>query len=212
MNPEEKSFNPLDRENLGKSVVDALYERPVIPLANIKSFIGAGVYAIYYSPEGRFKPYQYLADLAKAQGPLVPIYVGKAIPTGGRKGVQDASLSDTSLYKRLAEHQESIRSVENLEIDWFYARYIIVEDIWIPLGESLLIQQYRPIWNVLVEGFGNHDPGAGRYKGKRPVWDEIHPGRVWASRCQPPKWTKEETIQRVDEYMTQLKAVATPKT
>jgi hypothetical protein len=27
----------------------------------------------------------------------------------------------------------------------------------------LLIQKHRPIWIQEIQGFGNHDPGAGRY-------------------------------------------------
>jgi len=32
------------------------------------------------------------------------------------------------------------------------------------------------------DGFGNHDPGSGRYNQKRSVWDQVHPGRSWATR------------------------------
>lgn len=80
----------------------------------------------------------------------------------------------------------------------------MVEDIWIPLGENLLIQQYQPLWNRIIEGFGNHDPGAGRYNGKRPVWDELHPGRTWATKCTPPKWNEKEILEHVKNYMSQI--------
>jgi hypothetical protein len=48
------------------------------------------------------------------------------------------------------------------------------------LGETLLISHYKPLWNLVVDGFGNHPPGGGRAKGKKPMWDVIHPGRKWA--------------------------------
>jgi len=33
-----------------------------------------------------------------------------------------------------------------------------------------------------LDGFGNHDPGKGRYEQAKSDWDIIHPGRVWAER------------------------------
>lgn len=34
-------FNPLDKRNLGKSVVDALLQKPEKPLGSVKKFPGA---------------------------------------------------------------------------------------------------------------------------------------------------------------------------
>lgn len=181
--------------------MDALLDRPVTPLADAASFPGSGVYAIYYN--GDFEPYAPLAALNRDEF-TYPIYVGKAIPAGGRKGIQDSSLQDTKLSERLIEHKESVASASNLELEHFFFRHLVVEDIWIPLGESLLIQQYQPLWNVVVEGFGNHDPGAGRYNGKRPVWDELHTGREWATRCAASKWTLPEILDKVAAYMKRL--------
>ncbi len=48
-----------------------------------------------------------------------------------------------------------------------------------------MIAKFAPIWNTLLEGFGNHDPGSGRYNGKIPKWDVMHPGRAWAVKCKP---------------------------
>lgn len=104
-----------------------------------------------------------------AQDP--PIYVGKAVPSGGRKGKVDpeASSKGNQLFKSLEEHRKSIVAATNLNIADFWCRHLVVDDIWIPLGESLLIQRFQPIWNSVVDGFGNHDPGAGRYKGPHPA-------------------------------------------
>jgi len=41
---QECVFNPLAKRNLGKSVVDALLESPVLPLAEVMNFPGAGVH------------------------------------------------------------------------------------------------------------------------------------------------------------------------
>jgi hypothetical protein len=85
----------------------------------------------------------------------------------------------------LAEHRDSIEAASNLRVDDFSIRYLTVDDIWIPLAEALLISMFSPVWNLVIEGFGNHDLGAGRYQGLRPMWDIVHPGRVWAERCKP---------------------------
>jgi hypothetical protein len=88
------------------------------------------------------------------------------------------------LFRRLNEHAQSIAQAENLRLADFFCRYLVVDDIWIPLGESLLIERFAPVWNSTVEGFGNHDPGSGRYKSQRPLWDMVHPGRPWANRLR----------------------------
>jgi hypothetical protein len=197
-------FNPLDKKNLGKSIVDALLEQPAQSLQQISPFQGAGIYAIYYS--GNFPHYRKLAQLNRAQAQH-PIYVGKAIPKGGRKGASiDASMDSKALSDRLNEHRETILAAASLKIADFKYRSLVLDDIWIPLGESLVIQQYQPLWNQVVEGFGNHDPGNGRYNGKRPVWDELHPGRLWAVRCQPPRLGMNQIIESVNAYMKTLES------
>ena len=164
-----KPYNPLEKENLGKSVADSLVSKAPVPLGGVERFHGAGVYAIYYT--GTFDVYSELGIWNSGEdGVKVPIYVGKAVPTGGRKGNVDPEVSakGTALFSRLEEHRKSIEQTSNLKIEDFSCRYLVVDDIWIPLGESLLIQRHRPIWNSVIDGFGNHDPGAGRRKGARP--------------------------------------------
>ncbi len=75
-----------------------------------------------------------------------------------------------------------------------------MDDIWIPLGESLLIQMFTPVWNRLIDGFGNHDPGKGRYQGQMPSWDVLHPGRGWVGRLQPYKRSADELLEGVSEF------------
>lgn len=192
-------FNPLDKRNLGRSVVDALLERPVHPLANTPQFSGAGIYAIYY--KGAYAAYAPLAALNRKSA-VFPIYIGKAVPQGARKGaMQDASSGSNALIKRLREHADSITAAGSLRLEDFFCRYLTVDDIWIPLGETLLIQRYEPLWNQAVEGFGNHNPGKGRHQGKRPLWDELHPGRAWAAKCAPSKHSVSEIEKMVSDYM-----------
>ena len=50
--------------------------------------------------------------------------------------------------------------------------------------EAALIRLHQPLWNSALDGFGNHDPGKGRYEQARSDWDVIHPGRPWAQKCK----------------------------
>lgn len=196
-----KPYNPLEKENLGKSVADSLMKQKPVPLASVPRFSGAGVYAIYYL--GDFDAYQTLRKWNPCSDELnTPIYVGKAIPTGGRKGNVDPDVAakGAALFNRLDEHRKSIEQSSNLQIADFWCRYLVVDDIWIPLGESLLIQRHRPIWNSLIDGFGNHDPGSGRHQGARPSWDTLHPGRTWATKCAPSRLSEERIRQQITEY------------
>lgn len=196
-------YNPLDKINLGKSVADALLAQPVHALGEIPPFEGAGIYVLYY--RGAFPAYAPISA-ANEEEARWPIYVGKAIPSGGRKGASLlASARGKSLYNRLADHRDSIIDVErgsgSLAIADFETRYLIVDDIWIPLGESLLIARFRPVWNIALDGFGNHDPGRGRYEGLRPLWDHLHPGRPWAERCAARSETVHDVVVRIAEYL-----------
>jgi hypothetical protein len=197
---EHEPYNPLDKKNLGASVAEALLERRVHPLGRIDKFVGAGIYAIYYS--GKFPAYAPLAEHNRDNQFETPIYVGKAVPAGARKGGFGLDISPgLALFNRLCEHAESIRSASNLSIEDFCCRFLVVDDIWIPLGESLLIARFAPVWNSLVDGFGNHDPGKGRYEGLKPRWDVLHPGRAWAVKCQARPETSEQIIIDVERYL-----------
>lgn len=172
-------YNPLDRRNLGRSVEAALLTRPPVALATVARFRGAGVYALYYV--GPFPLYSPIASTACR----TPIYVGKADLPGARKGLLTGRAMGTPLWARLNQHARSLGYASNLELADFRCRYLVVDDIWIPLGESLIIGNYRPVWNVVVDGFGNHDPGGGRRAGRSSEWDALHPGRPWNLKMQP---------------------------
>ncbi|MDR1432250.1 MAG: Eco29kI family restriction endonuclease [Propionibacteriaceae bacterium] len=192
-------FNPLDMESLARSIVNRMMEMEAVPLDDVARFSGAGLYAIYY--RGPFRAYSLLAQV-NAQQAAVPIYVGKAVPSGGRKGIDIAPAADTrALADRLRQHAASIRAAENLDITDFDARWLVVEDIWIPLGESALIRKYRPVWNAVIDGFGNHDPGKGRINGMRSRWDTLHPGRPWAGKYPQRTETLADIEQEIKEYL-----------
>jgi len=182
-------FNPLDKHNLAQSIANAIYNRDAYCLDSIEVFEGAGIYAIYYL--GDFPLYSIISEKNKKEL-IQPIYAGKAVPEGSRKGGLGIDIPvGNYLYKRLNEHRKSIESAKNLSIKHFMCRFLTVDDIWIPLGESLLIERTKPLWNVVVDGFGNHDPGSGRHKQQKSSWDVLHPGRSWAERLEPGKSIKE---------------------
>jgi hypothetical protein len=202
-------FNPLDKKSLGESVVQALERVAPVSLSALAEFKGAGLYALYF--QGSLPPYAALAARNRPV-PSHPIYVGKAVPAGARKGANEITGIDSrSLWQRLREHAESIKVADGIAPEDFTCRHLVVDDIWIGLGESLLIQAYAPLWNTVVEGFGNHDPGAGRRRGKRPAWDELHPGRVWAKRLQPAKLNRALILEEVASYMSRFSLQSPPK-
>lgn len=202
--PDHSPYNPLDKINLGKSISNALEEQTPVALKKIEKFFGAGVYMIYYV--GDFPPYKNLSRLNLNDNFSAPIYVGKAVPTGSRTGTNlDGSTPEPQLYKRLKEHTKSIEAATNLSVEDFYCRFLIVEDIWIPLGEQLAISSFSPLWNQLVDGFGNNNPGRGRYDQALSKWDVLHPGRPWAERMRGgAPYSKNQIEQEVRAYFRHL--------
>lgn len=186
-------YNPLDRVELGKSVERALLARPLVALERFlarraEKFPGAGLYALYYV--GPLAAYADIAPPRRESGD-VPIYVGRARPPGARQGALglESTTNEPVLFDRLREHARSIETVQrhadgvgrsDLAISDFLCRHLVADDIWVPMGEALLIGHYRPVWNVVVDGFGNHSPGGGRARQAKSPWDTLHPGRRWA--------------------------------
>ncbi|MXP72874.1 Eco29kI family restriction endonuclease [Pseudomonas aeruginosa] len=197
-------FNPLDKKNLGASVAEALLTKEVHPLGDLPVFEGAGIYAIYYT--GDFASYAQVSRLNVDGKFMLPIYVGKAVPPGARMGASLELAAGKVLHKRLKEHAESIKAAENLDINDFHCRFLVVDDIWIPLGESLIIARFTPVWNSLIDGFGNHNPGKGRHAGMRPRWDVLHPGREWALRLAERPETQAQIAQDAETYLRVLPA------
>lgn len=192
-----KPFNPLAMENLAESIVHALHLQEPIPLALVPEFDSAGVYALYY--HGKFPAYKALAAI-NAEKLIEPIHIGKASPSCARKGIE-LSTQTTALTKRLKDHKKSIEAATNLNIEDFSARWLVMEDVWITLGESAMIRRHQPVWNARIDGFGNHAPGRGRAKGARPQWDTLHPGRTWAEALPSALKSADELQQDAQEYL-----------
>lgn len=181
-------FNPLDKRALAESIEAKLLEQSPTPLSDTSSVKGAGIYAIYYS--GGFPAYSEIANIPVSDDSKPPVYVGKAVPKGSRKGGLQFDVSrSTSLRTRLRKHANVISQATNLDLSDFHFRSLVVDDVWIPLGENILIENFRPIWNVKIDGFGNNKPGVGRTGQKRSSWDTLHPGRGWADTLPDSKMT-----------------------
>ena len=78
----------------------------------------------------------------------------------------------------MGDHVASIQAARNPDLADFGCRYLLVDDIWIPLGESLLIEKFKPVWNICVDGFGHHDQGKARRVQMKSAWDTLHPGEL----------------------------------
>lgn len=158
---------------------------PVHRLPPPEPFFGTGVYAIYYTgPSAIYAKYRELNRISYSY----PIYVGKAVPKGWRQSrAGDIDSQSTELWSRISEHSRSIDVVKSLELSDFSCRFMICEHVaseMISTVEAALIKWHRPIWNTRLDGFGNHDPGSGRYGQARSDWDVVHPGRGFADRCK----------------------------
>ncbi|PPT05425.1 Plasmid encoded restriction endonuclease Per [Geitlerinema sp. FC II] len=177
---------------------------PVYKMPPSIRFDGAGVYGIYYT--GNFNPYQKLAAYNKIHFQL-PIYIGKSVPRGYRQGrVFESTEGSRVLYVRLNEHARSLSQSSNLNISDFFYRFAILDGTTVSLIgalEATLIRKYKPLWNSYIDGFGNHDPGRGRYQQAKSEWDVLHPGREWAARLNGESTTLSSILDKVSEYEIQ---------
>lgn len=167
-------FNPLAIPNVALTLAVELLEQPVTRLPPSKSFSGAGVYAIYYL--GKFEPYARLSELNSENNCRIPIYVGKAVRKGARVGIEFNATTQAALFNRLKLHAKSIEG-GGLELSDFRCKFLVIEDAFVSLAESVLIGVFRPLWNQVVTGFGNNPTGGPRSKQAQSMWDTLHPGR-----------------------------------
>ncbi len=194
------TFRSPKFQSVVNDAVKFFAETPVHPVLPAKRFIGSGVYGLYYV--GDYELYTKIADLNRYVQ-TQPIYVGKAVPPGWRTArSKDVEMPDLS--RRLREHAKTIQQTANLRIDDFYCRFMIlggVESDLIGPVEATLIRKYKPLWNTVVDGFGNHDPGAGRYNQARSEWDILHPGRLWAERLTGVSASLENVIAKIQRAL-----------
>lgn len=104
----------------------------------------------------------------------------------------------------MSQHAASIEQAVNLEIGDFQVRALVADDIWIPLGENMLIETFQPVWNVVIDGFGNKTPGARRATQYRSPWDVLHPGRMFANGLALHPLEAEIFTERVASFFAGL--------
>lgn len=191
---------------LVKDAVRFFNGTPVHGLPPLERFRGTGVYALYYT--GSNSSYTKYAELNRLSYNY-PIYVGKAVPKGWRQSrVSDSALTQSSeLFTRLKEHSRSIALGADLLLEDFSCRFVIFEDEgsdMISTIEAALIKLSRPLWNTAVDGFGNHDPGSGRYEQAKSDWDVLHEGRPWAEKCNGKPKAKTEIASNIEQHLKSI--------
>jgi hypothetical protein len=191
---------------LVKDAVRFFNGTPVHTLPPPESFLGTGVYALYYTGSNPlYKRYAELNRLSYSH----PIYVGKAVPKGWRQGrLSDNALNQShELIGRLREHGRSITRGAELSLEDFMCRFVIFEEEgsdMISTIEAALIKLNKPLWNTAVDGFGNHDPGSGRYEQAKSDWDIIHEGRAWENKCKGKHAEKNTIIYNIRLHLKKL--------
>jgi hypothetical protein len=191
---------------LVKDAVRFFNGTPIHLLPPQETFSGTGVYALYYTGKiGIYSRYGELNRLAYGY----PIYAGKAVPKGWRQAriADNPATQSKELLSRLREHARSINRVTGLDLADFMCRFVIFEDAgsdMISTVEAALIKLHRPLWNMALDGFGNHDPGSGRYEQAKSDWDVVHDGREWASRCKGTAHNKKELLAGIALHLKSL--------
>ena len=173
-----------------------------------EKFLGTGIYALYYT--GKSHPYSKFSELNRLAYDF-PIYLGKAVPKGWRQARSGDLTEGQSfeLYTRLREHARSIEQVASLSLHDFSCRFMIFEGAssdMIGTLEASVIKWKKPLWNTYLDGFGNHDPGKGRYQQAKSDWDVIHPGRPWAKKCKGKTTSRDQLLKGVEDFLHQLGA------
>jgi hypothetical protein len=197
------TFRSPQYRSVVQSAVTFFEGTPVLGYPITTSFNGTGVYGIYY--KGNYPLYKkFLEDNALEF--KRPIYIGKAVPFGWRAARSNLSNNETvSLSGRLRQHERSIQSCQDLDIKDFKYRFVILNDEETDLIgtlESTLIRKYRPLWNSVIDGFGNHDPGKGRYNQAISEWDVLHCGRSWAKKLSGSPPNLERIKEKIAKYFS----------
>jgi hypothetical protein len=167
-------FNPAPEieSSLVLDIVQELLHRGPFPIARARErpFPGQGIYAIFY--QGSLPAYAPIVS----HGSRCPIYVGKSVQEGRRKGL--VWCAPRALWQRLVAHARSIEMATNLDVKDFTFRFITLPDQWVSFAEHAVIKLFQPLWNSCLDGFGNHAVGTTRQDSQLCTeWDTYHPGR-----------------------------------
>ena len=173
-----KFWKDAENEELIKDIIRSFNGTPIHPLPPKVPFIGIGVYAIYYV--GKSHLYSEVS-LANRLSYDQPIYVGKAVSVPWIQEENYSNSKGLELFGRLKEHVASINAARStLKLEDFFVRYVVFEDNYsemIAQIEEKMIEQYKPVWNSCIEGFGNKGSEIKGCQWALTEWDVVHPGR-----------------------------------
>jgi hypothetical protein len=203
------TFDPGDPKTIGRMVSIALLAQVTVPLNEVKSAYGSGVYAIYY--RGDHPLYSAIS------GTETPIYVGKADPA--HEDASSAREQGAKLTGRLLEHAGTITTAEAyaqrlpphlapIRLPDFVCRKLVCATNAQLVAEKHLIRTFWPIWNAETKacwGMSKHGDAAKTRANKRSPWDVVHPGRAWALDGRlANSLTPEQIAKRVETTLTRV--------
>ena len=203
INLKQHTFRSSKLQSVVNEAIQFFLQTPTFKLPPPNQFIGSGVYGIYYV--GKHEKYRRVAQ-KNDENFVLPIYVGKAVPPGWRTARSKHS-NTPDLHHRLHEHARSIKQAASLRLSDFCCRFMILSgiegDLAVPV-EAELIRRFKPLLNTIVDGFGNHDPGSGRYEQAKSEWDILHPGRLWTKRLKGKSPRLDNILRKISEYEKSL--------
>ena len=137
-----------------------------------------------------------------------PVYIGSAVRENAKQGFNPRASTRSKIWERLKDHAASIREVEQRGLDPefrledFRCRYLVLNDAYITLAESVLITTFRPAWNGM--GLGSKVVGNPRMSGRASLWDSLHPGR--SGRPEGTIDRGNSAAAKIQECIEQLKS------
>ena len=106
-------YDPLTYDNLMAGTVLEFERRPLLRLADDISVRGPGIYCLIYT-----RHFDVYSEITASGN---PIYVGKAVPPGSRRG-DAVNIDFPALRNRLREHARSIEQAANSDTGDFQYR------------------------------------------------------------------------------------------
>lgn len=104
-------------------------------------------------------------------------------------------------FDRLKQHAQSILEANNLKVEDFWCRFLVTEEVFMPLCEDLLIKRYEPVWNKVIKGFGPKVVGKERTTQQTSMWDILHPGRHGRGSAPNKRFRSEvDVLKRLNDF------------
>jgi len=120
-----------------------------------------------------------------------------------KQGFNSKPSGQTRIHTRLRDHANSIAQANDLDLADFRCRYLVLNDAYITLAESVMITTFRPPWNGM--GFGAKVVGKNRSGGRASLWDSLHTGRGGR-----PAGTEERALKAQDKIAASISQLLEP--